>query len=161
MKIKLILGVAVIGIISVAAFVVAGDGTKMNAAEMEKMRGTDGYYADSEMMTQIDPMGVPHVLASCADPGKIVKLAFEVQYKLGKEWAETPELAATAFGEHAVEIRSALILMIAGKTENEMIRGGSAIKFLEEIRSMMNEVVFPKQMARVEKVLIKEMLVQG
>jgi len=161
MKIKIIIALATIAAISVGAFVVAGGGTKLNAAELEKMRGSDGYYADGDMMTLPDPMGVPHVLASCADAGKIVKVAFDLQYKVGKEWVDTPEMAATAFTDHAVEVRSALILMIASKREDEMIRGGAGVRFLEEIRSMMNEIVFPKQMARIEKVLVKEMLVQG
>ncbi len=161
MKIKIIIGVVVVAIIAVAAFVVAGDGTSANAAELEKMRGTEGYYADGEMMVAVDPMGVPNLIANCADAPRIAKIAFDIQYKLGKEWLKTPEMATQALSKHAVEIRSAMILLIASKKSTEIITGGNAVTFLEEVRRMINEIVFPKQMARVERVLIKELIVQG
>ncbi|MCA9322806.1 MAG: flagellar basal body-associated FliL family protein [Planctomycetes bacterium] len=162
MKIKLIIGVAFVAIIAVAAFVVAGGGTKLNAAELEKMRGTEGYYAEQEMLSFADPMGPlpPELIATCADAPKVIKFAFDVQYRLGKEWAETPEMATEAFTKKMVEVRSNMILMIASKTSSE-ITGGSAVAFLEEVRRTLNEVVFPKKMARVERVLIKQMFVQG
>ena len=163
MKKKLLILVAVVAIVGVAAFVVAGkEGKKVNPAELERIRGTDSYYSESDLITKVDPMGIPpDLVANCADAPKLVKLAFDVQYKIGQEWTDTPEMAGDAFTKHATEIRSAMILMIGSKKSNEMIGGSNSIVFMEEIRKAINEIVFPTKMARVEKVLVKSFIVQG
>ena len=48
MKIKIIIGVVVLIIAGVGAFVVAGGEPSASQEQMEKMRGTEGYYAHSE-----------------------------------------------------------------------------------------------------------------
>ena len=156
---KILIGVAFLAILGGAAFVVASDGTKVNQAEMEKMRGTDAYYLESDELDLAAPYGEEELLIALQDK-VFIKIAFSLKYKLGMEWMETPEMATEAFAKKALEIRSSLILDLSGRT-SEDLKGAKLLLFQEHLIDLINEIVFPKKMARVEKVLFQHVLVQG
>lgn len=156
---KILIPVAALAILGGAAFVVASDGTKVNQAEMEKMRGTDAYYIEGEEMDMLTPYGEDELLIALQD-GVFIKIAFTLKYRLGMEWQETPEMATEAFTKKAPEIRSTLILDMSGRS-SEDLKGAKLLLFQEQLIDMINEIVFPKKMARVEKVLFQSVLVQG
>ena len=90
----------------------------------------------------------------------MVKIGFSLKYRLGMEWLETPEEATNAFSTKQAEIRSALILDISGRTSDDL-KGAKLMLFQEHLVDVINEIVFPKKMARVEKVLFQYVLPQG
>lgn len=159
MKIKIIIGVAVLVVAGVAAFVVAGGEPSASQEQMEKMRGTEGYYAHSEEQVQIDPYGEMELMTNLMD-NKMLKLKFDVKYRIGMEWGDDFEPAQLAFTNGVSEIRNELLTRIPGK-ESKDFKGTDLLIFKQELVDIINDIVFPKQMGRVSKVLIKELLIQG
>lgn len=156
---KILIAVAFLAVLGGAAFVVASDGTKVNQAEMEKMRGTDAYYLEGEELDMPAPYGEDELIIALQD-GVFIKIAFSLKYRLGMEWIDSPDEAAMAFTTKAPEIRSALILDLSGRT-SEDLKGAKLLLFQEHLIELINETVFPKKMARVEKLLFQHVLVQG
>ena len=159
MKMKIIISVVVLTIISVAAFVVAGGEPKASQEQMEKMRGTEGYYSHSKEEVQIDPYGEMEIMTNLMD-NKMLKLKFDVKYRVGLEWGEDFSPAMEAFTMAMSEIRSELLTRIRGK-ESKDLKGVELLIFKQELIDIINDIVFPKQMGRVSKILIKDLIIQG
>lgn len=159
MKVKIIIGIATLAILGVGAFVVSGDGVKVNEEEMKRMRGTDGYYAHSEEYQLPSPYGEKELMVNLTDKG-IVKIAFDLVYKVGLEWGEDNDEAMAAFMKNEGKIRSALIILFSNKRQDQF--SGSEMLILQgEIRETINDIVFPSRMGRVEAVLFKDLVIQG
>lgn len=157
MKKKLIIGVVALVGIGVAAFMVSQSGVPApNPDAMERLRGTEGYYADSPELTQADPAG--ELVANLGD-GPYVKIKFDASYRLGKEWTAEGGEAAAAFAAKSAAIRSALIILLGNKKSTEL-KGATLVLFKEEVIKILNDIVFSKKMARVEDIVFKELLVQ-
>ena len=159
MKLKIIIGVAVLAIISVAAFVVAGGEPSASQEQMEKMRGTEGYYANSTEEVLVDPYGEGEIMTNLMDD-KMLKLKFDLKYKIGMEWGDDFGPAQEAFLTAQSEIRSELLTRIRGKEAKDM-KGADLLIFKQELIDIVNDIVFPKQMGRVSKILIKDLIIQG
>lgn len=159
MKIKILIGVAILAVASLAAFVVSGDGTKVGQEQMETMRGTEAYYSGATPMIKAEPYGEGDIIVNLDDPTKILTMKFDVSYRVGMEWRDDPQQAETAFADRASEIRSRLIILLRGKTPDQ-IQGANVVLLQEEILQLIDEVAFPKRRARVDKVLIKNLLIQ-
>ena len=155
---KIIIAVAVIVIAGVAAFVVVGGEPSINEEQMEKMRGTEAYYIHSEEFVLENPYGEGEIMTNLMDGG-VVKLKFDVKYKIGLEWGEDPALAIEAFTAAAKEIRSELFLRVRGKDATNM-KGPELLILKQEIIDLINDIVFPKQMGRVTNILVTDMFVQ-
>lgn len=157
MKKKMLIGGVGVMALGVAAYLASSAGIPApNQDTMERLRGTEGYYADSE--TQVFPEPGGELVANLSD-GPYVKLKFDVEYKLGKEWTVKGGEAAAAFAGKAANIRSALIILLGSKKSTEL-KGADVVILKEEIVKMLNETVFPKKWARVEDIIFKELLVQ-
>ena len=162
MKIKIIIGVAVLAILGVSAFVVTKDGQSATEEQMNKLRGTDTYYMHSEELVMPDPYAVEEgegIMTNLMDK-KMVKLKFDVKYQLGLDWGEDPTAAMAAFAAGAADIRSDLITRLRAKKETDLV-GLELRVFKEELITMIDDIVFPKRYGRVTKVLIKELIIQG
>ncbi|MEE9391632.1 MAG: flagellar basal body-associated FliL family protein [Planctomycetota bacterium] len=159
MKMKLIIGVVALAVIGGAAFVVASGGEKMNEDQLDAMRGTDPYYVDSELITVIAPYGGGEILTNIQE-SKIVKLGFEIQYRVGIRWQEDPMPAADALAKVASQLKSQLLITLSGR-EPATFKGAGLSMLRQEILDMINELAFPLQEARVEAVNLTTIFVQG
>lgn len=159
MKIKIIIGVVVLIIAGVGAFVVAGGEPSASQEQMEKMRGTEGYYAHSEEQVIVDPYGEMEIMTNLMD-NKMLKLKFDVKYRVGMEWGDDFAPAQEAFANNISEIRNELLTRIRGK-ETKDLKGADLLIFKQELVDIINDIVFPKQRGRVSKVLIKDLIIQG
>jgi flagellar basal body-associated protein FliL len=158
MKMKIMIGVAVLVVIGVAAFVVAGKGEDLDPSQLAALRGTEGYYAKSEPILAAEPYGAGEITVNLKDQW-FLKISFDAIYKNGLEWVETPEVSAQELSDKASQIRSRLLIVLSG-LESTNFNGAPLEKLLEEIKSHINEIVFPLQRARVEKIVLKNMLTQ-
>ncbi len=159
MKPKIIIGVAVVAIVAVAAFVVAGGEPSATQEQMVMMRGTEAYYAHSEEETIVDPYGEQEIMTNLMDD-KMIKFKFDVKYRIGMEWGDDFGPAQEAFTKAQSEIRSELMTRIRGK-EAKDLKGAELIIFKQELIDLINDIVFPKQMGKVTKILIKDLVIQG
>ncbi|MEZ6195531.1 MAG: flagellar basal body-associated FliL family protein [Planctomycetota bacterium] len=159
MKLKILIGAAVAVVLGVSAFVVAGGGEKVDQAYWDKIRGTEQYYEKSEVLTAPTPYGEKDLMVNLVDK-KIVVFSFDIQYRLGGEWMETPELATLALEAKAAEIRSRIIIMFTSRKSTDF-SGAGLEGLMLEIISMMNDLAFPKGMARIETMVIKNLVLQG
>lgn len=150
-------GIGGVVALGAAAFVFSQGGTpEPSKNAMDKIRGTDAYYADADPATQADVGG--ELVANLAG-GSFVKMKFDVEYRIGKEWEKTPGDAVTAFTSKASKVRSLLILMLGSKTP-EQLQGPNLLVFKEELVKMLNDAIFPDKMARVEDVYLKDWVIQ-
>ena len=159
MKIKILIGVVLLVVIGVAAFVVAGGEPSATEEQMEKMRGTEGYYAHSKEEVRPDPYGESEIMTNLMDD-KMLRLKFDVKFKIGMEWGDDFAPATKAFDDAATEIRSELLTRIRGKEEKDL-KGAELLIFRQDIIDLINDIVFPKRKGIVTKVLIKDIIIQG
>ncbi len=160
MKIKIIIGVTVLAVLGMAAFVITGDEKSATDAQLEKLRGTDSYYMHSEEMVQPDPYGEGTEIMTNLMDNKMLKLKFDVKYQIGLDWGEDYTAARAAFAKSAQDIRSELITRLRAKKESDLM-GLELRAFKEEVIEMVDSLVFPKRYGRVTKILIKELIIQG
>jgi flagellar basal body-associated protein FliL len=150
-------GIGGLAALGAAAFVMASAGTPApNHDAMEKLRGTDAYYAESESKVATDVGGE---LVAGLNGGSFVKLKFDVEYRVGKESLKHPDKLAAAFTEKSSKVRSMLILMLGSKT-TEALRMPNLLVFKEELVRMLNDALFPEKLARIEDVYFKELVVE-
>lgn len=141
-----------------ASLILVTAGIPSGAASSAHLRGTDAYYANSEPATAEAVGG--QLLTNLSD-NTIAKIQFNAEYRIGLEWAdESPEAAATAFTKSTAKVRSALIVMMGSKTSKDL-RGSNLLVFKEEVVQMLNRVVFPESMARVDDIVFETLLVQS
>ena len=160
MKLKIIIaGVAVLVVLGVAAFVMSGDGISASQEQMEKMRGTELYYAHSKTEVIPDPYGEEVLMTNLTD-SKVLRMKFDVQYQIGQEWGDDFSMAQAAFTEKMTAIRSSLIMHMRAKKSEDLVGAGMMI-FKQEIIDSLNDVVFPKMMGRVTDILVKDFIIQG
>ncbi len=159
MKIKIIIGVVVVLIAGVGAFVVAGGEPTATQEQMENMRGTEGYYAHSKEEVIPIPYGEKEIMTNLMD-NKILKFSFDLKYRIGMEWGEDFGPATEAFAAAQQEIRDELLTRIRGK-EAKDLKGTDLLIFKQELIDVINDIVFPKQMGRVSKLLITDLIIQG
>ncbi|MCB9834135.1 MAG: hypothetical protein H6807_16860 [Planctomycetes bacterium] len=159
MKIKIIIGVAVLVVLGVAAFVVTGDGKSATEEQMDRMRGTDAYYAHSVEMVKEDPYGGGEIMTNLMD-NKMLKLRFDVKYQIGLDWGDDFGPAQAAFDAAAADIKSELFTRLRAKRSVDLV-GLELRVFKEEMIEMIDGIVFPKRYGRVTKFLIKDLIIQG
>lgn len=158
MKMKILLLGAVIVVLGVAAFVVAGGGEEVDPEKLAAMRGTEGYYAKSEPVPFPAPYGPAEIMVNLKDQW-FLKLSFDIIYKNGLEWLETPEMASTALTDKQGQIRSKLLIMLSG-LESSNFNGAPLEQLLQEVRALINETAFPLQRARVEEISLNNIITQ-
>lgn len=158
MKLKLLLGVTVLIVIGVAAFVVAGGGTDVDPEKLAALRGTEGYYAKSEPIPVAAPYGEGEITVNLKDQW-FLKISFSAVYKIGLEWIDTPEMAAQALDAKKGQIRSRLLIMLSG-LESSNFNGAPLEQLLQEIKGYINDIAFPLQRARVEEIVLTNLLTQ-
>ena len=156
---KKIIG-AIGGVVALAgaAFILVTSGIPSSASNLSHLRGTDAYYTEATPQTQVGVGG--ELLTNLADK-TIAKMTFNAEFRVGREWAaDSPDAAAAAFAKNTTRVRSALIVMMGSKTSSDL-RGSSLLTFKEEVVQMLNRIVFPDGMARVDDIVFETLLVQS
>ena len=159
MKIKIIIGVVILALVSVGAFVVVGGEPSASQEQMEKMRGTEGYYVHSDEETIIDPYGEGEIMTNLMDD-KMLRMKFDVRYRIGMEWGDDFSVAQEAFTAATKEIKSEVLTRVRGK-ESKNMKGADFLIFKQELIDVINDIVFPKMRGQVTKILITEFVIQG
>ena len=171
-KKALVFGLVGVVAVGAAAFVFASAGTPEKdhkSEDLKKLRGTEAYYADQKTEVANDIGG--ELVANLAG-GSFVKLKLDVEYRPGMEWEKTlHDLAAAGkgdpkagpagayFAEKNSKVRSALILTL-GRKSVEQLQGANLLLFKEELVRMINDLLFPDKVARVEDVYFKDWVIQ-
>lgn len=168
MKQFIAIGAVVALLLGGAAVVVAGKAPAPVAdVDWKSRRGTDGYYTGKE--SHVD---LPTITVNLKGEGRFLKIALAASYRLGAELSnEKPTDAAsgghggkgappTPFDPVMPEVKDRLNLLLSNKTAAEIEGLENKKRLKEEIRHELEEAVFPERLGRVEKVFIKEIVVQ-
>lgn len=171
MKQVLVIGGVCVLLLGGAAVVVAGK-TPVVVADVDwkSRRGTDGYYTGKEQYFDLPTMTV-----NLKGEGRFLKLSLAVEYRLGAELVNEKPAAADAAGGHGgakgagpvtpfdkamPEIKDRLNLLLSNKTVGDIEGLENKKRLKEEVRHELEDAVFPERLGRIEKVFIKEIVVQ-
>lgn len=141
-------------LVLVAAFVtVSLMGVPAKKAELERQRGQESYYT-GEAISRPLPDVVTNLKGTNGQG--FLSLSSTVVYRLGEELDD----AEPIFAARDPAIKDRLILILSDKTPADL-EGFEKKSFLkEEIRRILNKVVFPEQRGRIEEVLFVDFKVQ-
>ncbi len=170
MKQFIAIGAVVALLLGGAAVVVAGKAPAPVAdVDWKSRRGTDGYYTGKE--SHVD---LPTITVNLKGEGRFLKIALAASYRLGAELTNEKKPADAAGGGHGggkgapptpfdpvmPEVKDRLNLLLSNKTAADIEGLENKKRLKEEIRHELEEAVFPERLGRVEKVFIKEIVVQ-
>jgi len=118
-------------------------------------RGSDEYYTSAQLQFELGEISV-----NLKDKGgsQYLQVVMAVQYVIGEEILGGN--ADSVFGKKMAKIEDKLNLLLSDKTYDEVDGKDDKELIKEEIRRILQEVVFPDQMGRIEEVLFRKFYTQ-
>ena len=118
-------------------------------------RGSDEYYTSPLLQYELAEINV-----NLKDKGgsQYLQVVMTVQYVIGEEIEG--ENASSVFVEKTAKIEDKLNLLLSDKTYEEVNGKDDKELIKEEIRRILQQVVFPDKMGRIEEVLFRKFYTQ-
>lgn len=124
----------------------------------KRMRGSDSYYdQDQSQQREVEPLNVRIMSDNPAEDTYLV-LDMDYGYRLGREIDATD--AEEKIEARDVRLRDRLLIEIADMEAEELDTLVGKFKLKRLLRDIIQEEVFPNEMARVQSVWFKQILVQ-
>ena len=150
---KMILGLGLVLALGGAAFTVVA----MMGVPEQKLppRGTDEYYISEPLLQEL---GEVSVNLKSDGPNQYLQVVLAAQYVIGPEIEGGT--AAPIFEEKKAMIEDRLNLLLSDKTYEDVKGSDKKMLLKEEIRRILQKVVFHEDKGRVDEVLFRKFYVQ-
>jgi flagellar basal body-associated protein FliL len=119
------------------------------------LRGKDEYYV-SDLLTYDLPEIVTNLRGA---GGKFIKILVTAEYRIGPELE--PAAAAQLFVSQEAKLQDRFIMLISAKTMADVETREHKKLLQEELKDLIQSVVFPEQLGRVEGILYRDFKIQG
>lgn len=158
MKALVIALVFTFGVLGVLGWLAKDRGPKWSEGHTERMRGNEAYYDQgASVQKPVEPVRA-RILSDDEKEAVFMVLDFDFSYRLGREVDEGD--AEDLVEDRQARLRDALHVHLSDFTVAEFDTLPGKFRLKRKLRDIVQSSVFPEELARVDDVLFKQVLVQ-